>query len=56
MAEKTLYVIKIKKSGRWRDTSWTRQGKPVSKRAAVKALARAQKDWPDEEYRIAEVK
>jgi hypothetical protein len=56
MVEKTLYVIWHKKSGRWRSTLWTRQGKPVSKRAAVKALARAQKDWPNEEYRIAEVK
>jgi hypothetical protein len=56
MVEKTLYVIRHKKSGRWRSTLWTRQGKPVSKRAAVKALARAQKDWPNEEYRIAEVK
>ena len=56
MAEKNLYVIRHKQSGRWRSTLWTRQGKPVSKRAAVTALARAKKDWPAEEYRIAEVK
>jgi hypothetical protein len=55
------YVIQIRrfKEGRWKNTTWTRQGKPVLIRAARKALARAQRKFPptlyEFEYRIAQV-
>jgi hypothetical protein len=50
MKKKELFVIKVKKSGRWRPTIWTRG--PVSKRAADKAILRAQKAFPKSEYTI----
>jgi len=50
------YIIQIKKSNRWRKTNWTRRGIPVLKRAAEKALLRAQTWFPEVEYRIREVK
>lgn len=56
MADKTLFVIKVKKNERWKKTWWTRQGKPVTRRVAVKAMERAKDAFPDSEYRIAEYK
>lgn len=50
---KTKFVIKVKKSGRWRDTIWTRG--PVLKRAADKAILRAQQAFPSNEYKISPV-
>lgn len=47
---KEKFVIQIKKSGRWRPTSWTRG--PVFKRAADKALVRARTAFSEYEYRI----
>jgi len=48
---KGKFVIQVKKSGRWSPTIWTRG--PVSKRAADKAILRAQKKFPEFEYRIS---
>ena len=57
MAEKPKkFVIQIKTSGRWRPSSWTRGGLPISARAAKVALARAQRRFPDATYRIKEAK
>jgi hypothetical protein len=57
MAEKPKkFVIQIKTSGRWRPSSWTLRGRPVSARVAKVALARAQQRFPDEAYRIKEAK
>jgi hypothetical protein len=63
---KKLFVIQTEKYGRWLPTLWT--SGPVQRRAAEKALARAQ-DWnerhagvfdgtivPEIEFRIREVK
>ena len=55
------YVIQIRRfgKGRWENTTWTRQGKPVLIRAARKALARARGKFPptlyEFEYRIKQV-
>jgi hypothetical protein len=55
------YVIQIRlfKKGGWKNTTWTRRGKPVLIRAARKALARAQRIFPPAlynfEYRIKQV-
>lgn len=51
---KDLFTIKVKKNGRWRATIWTRG--PVSKRAADKALLRAQEAFPKSEYVIRKVR
>ena len=57
MAEKPKkFVIQIKTSGRWRSSSWSLRGRPVSARAAKAALAKAQQRFPDEVYRIKEAK
>jgi hypothetical protein len=49
-----LYVIQLWKWNRWTKTIWTwHLGAPVSKRAADKALLRAQKAFPKEKYRVA---
>jgi hypothetical protein len=59
--ENEKYVIQIRRfgKGRWKNTIWTRQGKPVLIRAARKALARAQRKFPptlhEVEYRIKQV-
>lgn len=53
---KVLYVVQCKKNKRWEFTYWTRQGKPVSKAAAVKAMARALREFPQSMFRIAESK
>ena len=55
------YVIQVRRfgKGRWKNTNWTWRGKPVLIRAARKALARAQGQFPptlyDLEYRIKQV-
>jgi hypothetical protein len=55
------YVIQVRRfgKGRWKNTTWTRQGKPVLIRAARKALARARGKFPPTlynfEYRIKQV-
>jgi hypothetical protein len=59
--ENEKYVIQIRRFGkdRWKNTAWTRQGKPVLIRAARKALARARGKFPptlyEFEYRIKQV-
>jgi hypothetical protein len=49
------YTIQFYKNRRWINTFWTRQGKAVSLRAAKKAKARAERRFPDAEYRIKKV-
>ena len=51
-----IYVVKVKKNGRWKPTFWTRGGKPVLKRAAEHAAAEARQAFPAEEYDVREVK
>ena len=66
MMKKALFVVQVYKRKRWNRTIWTGfmreegavkySGKPVSKLAAIKAVARAQKKFPGTLFRIAEAK
>ncbi len=50
------YIVQLRKNNRWVKTFWTRKGLPVSKRAIVKAVERAKRIFPTEEYRAKFVK
>jgi ribosomal protein L13E len=49
---KILYVVQVNTWKKWLKTWWTRQGKPVSKRAAELAMGRAQAAFPYNTYRV----
>ena len=51
-----LYVVQVKKNGRWGKTFWTPSANPVSKSSAEQAVADARKSFPNEEFRVREVK
>jgi len=52
---KILYVVHVYKWKRWNKTIWTPGGKPVSRHAAMKAKARAERAFPNARFRIKEV-
>ena len=56
MKQVSLYVVQLRKYGRWIKTYWTRQGRPVTLRSAKLAMGRALNRYPLCEYRIRKVR
>ena len=58
------FIVQIKKNEHWIDTTWTRYrkrsrrctGRAVTQPAAMRAMERAKKRFPDSEFRVAKTK